>query len=76
MTADLSKSGLFIITDDPLPAGRDLMMLLELDRYSVPLAGKVAWRRTKAEQGRPAGMGVQLQTPPHVYARYVGSQEE
>lgn len=76
MTADLSKSGLFIITDDPLPAGSDLKMLLELDRYSVPLLGKVAWRRAKAEQGRPAGMGVQLQTPPHVYARYVGTLGE
>jgi len=73
MTADLSKSGLFIITEDPLPAGCELKMLLELDRYSVPLVGKVAWRRAKAEQGRPAGMGIQLRTPPHVYARYVGS---
>lgn len=76
MTSDLSKSGLFIITEDPLPAGRDLKMLLELDRYSVPLVGKVAWSRAKAQQGRPAGMGVQLRTPPHVYARYVGSLDD
>lgn len=76
MTSDLSKSGLFIITDEPLPAGSDVKMLLELDRYSVPLGGKVAWRRSKAEQGRPAGMGIQLKTPPNVYARYVGSLED
>ena len=76
MTSDLSKSGLFIITDDPLAAGQDLKLLLELGRYSVPLVGKVAWRRTKAERGRPAGMGVQLKTPPNVYARYVSSLEE
>lgn len=76
MTADLSKSGLFIITDDPLAVGQDLKLLLELERYSVPLAGKVAWRRAKAEQGRPAGMGVQLRTPPNIYARYVGKLEE
>ena len=75
MSSDLSKSGLFIITDDPLPLGSDIKILLELDRYSVPLVGKVAWRRTKAEQGRPAGMGIQLQTPPNVYARYVSARQ-
>jgi hypothetical protein len=76
MTADLSKSGLFVIADDPLPLGTDVKMLLELERYSVPLGGKVAWLRDKAEQGRPAGMGILLKTPPNVYARYVGSLED
>ena len=54
-------------------------MLLELDQYSVPLVGKVAWHRDRAEQGRPAGMGIQLKNPPHLYARYVtqlGEEEQ
>ena len=42
----------------------------------VPLVGKVAWHRDRAEQGRPAGMGIQLKTPPHLYARYVTQLDE
>jgi hypothetical protein len=75
MSADLSRGGLFIITDHPLPVGQDIRILLELERYTVPLRGKVAWSRTRAEQGRPAGMGIQLRNPPNLYARYVSSLE-
>jgi len=73
MTADLSRSGMFVISDRPLPAGSSVKMLLELEQYSVPLVGKVAWHRENAEQGRPAGMGIQLKNPPHLYARYVAT---
>ena len=74
--ADLSRGGLFIITDKPIGAGQSIKMLLELDQYSVPLVGKVAWNRLRSEQGRPAGMGVQLKNPPHLFARYVRSLGE
>jgi hypothetical protein len=76
MTADLSRGGLFIITDRPLPTGKPLKMLLELEQYTVPLQGKVAWVRNRAEQGRPAGMGIQLRNSPHLYARYVRTLNE
>jgi hypothetical protein len=76
MTADLSRGGLFIITDRPIPSGKPLKMLLELEQYTVPLQGKVAWVRNKAEQGRPAGMGIQLRNAPHLYARYVRTLNE
>jgi hypothetical protein len=76
MTADLSRGGLFIVAERPLAAGQSIRMLLELDQYTVPLMGKVAWQRAKAEQGRPAGMGIQLRNPPHLYARFIRSLEE
>jgi len=80
MTSDLSAGGLFIATDKPLPQGGSLKMLLSLDNYTIPLIGKVAWVRSTAEQGRPIGMGVQLQSPPGLYIRYIrtisGEQEE
>ena len=45
-----------------------------------PLQGKVAWVRSTAEPGRPVGMGVQLQSPPNLYIRYIrslrGEQED
>lgn len=76
MTSDLSRGGLFVISDRPLPAGSTIKMLLELEQYSVPLVGKVAWHRDNAEQGRPAGMGIQLKNPPHLYARYVATMDD
>jgi len=71
MTADLSRGGLYVISDNPFPAGTTIKLLLELEQFSVPLVGKVAWQRAKADHGRPAGMGVQLKNPPHLYARFV-----
>ena len=71
MTSDLSAGGLFIVTDRPLPEGRSLKMLLSMDSYTIPLLGKVTWVRSKAEQGRPVGMGVRLLSPPGLYIRYI-----
>jgi hypothetical protein len=73
MTADLSKGGLFIMTSKLIPQGRSIKMLLSLESYTVPLQGKIAWVRSTAEQGRPLGMGIQLQSPPNLYIRYIRS---
>lgn len=73
MTTDLSKGGIFIATDNLLAQGRTIKMLLSLEGYTVPLLGKVAWVRSKAQPGRPVGMGVQLQSPPNLYMRYIRS---
>ena len=70
-TADLSKGGLCVITDAPLPQGTTLKLILELDAYSIPLTGKVAWSRDVDAPGRPKAMGVQLISPPAMYQRYV-----
>jgi hypothetical protein len=73
MTADVSINGVFVITDRPLAEGRSVKLLIELDGYSVPLVGKVAWIRRRAEMGRPAGMGIALKHPPNVFVRFVRS---
>jgi Tfp pilus assembly protein PilZ len=71
MTADLSKGGLFIVTSKLMSKGHTIKMLLSLEGYTVPLQGKVMWVRSTAEPGRPVGMGVQLQSPPNLYIRYI-----
>ena len=73
MTADLSRGGLFIAARKLLSQGSTIKMLLSLEGYTVPLRGKVVWVRSAAEPGRPVGMGVQLQSPPNLYTRYVRS---
>ena len=70
-TDDLSMGGLCIVTKKPLTPGRRLRIALELDSYTIPLTGKVAWARMRADKNRPAGMGVQLDNPPTMYSRYV-----
>jgi uncharacterized protein (TIGR02266 family) len=70
-TADLSAGGLFIITDEPLRADTKIKIRLDLEGFAVPLTGRVAWTRPKAEQGRQAGMGIQLDHAPPMYQRYV-----
>ena len=72
-TGDLSRSGLFVITDRPLPEGRQLRLTLQLEHCSLPLTGTVQWVRVKREKGRPAGMGVLLRSPPALYLSYVES---
>ena len=70
-TADLSSGGMFIITNRPLPKGRQLKIVLEMENATLPLAGVVAWIRTRPEEGRQAGMGVELTQPPALYEYYV-----
>jgi hypothetical protein len=70
-TADLSAGGLFIVTNKPLPAGRRIKLVLELENASLPMVGTIAWVRARPEEGRQAGMGVQLHHPPALYQHYV-----
>lgn len=70
-TADLSAGGLFVVTNGPLPAGRRIKLVLELENASLPMIGTVAWVRPSPEEGRQAGMGVQLHNPPALYLHYV-----
>jgi Tfp pilus assembly protein PilZ len=68
------------VTDELIPEGASLKMLLSIENYTIPLVGKVTWVRNQPQQGRPVGMGVQLQSPPGLYVRYIrslgGEQEE
>ena len=67
----LSHGGLFVVTNRPMAPGSRLKMRIQLDGYSLPLSGRVAWARTKAETGRPAGLGVELAKAPPMYRRYI-----
>jgi uncharacterized protein (TIGR02266 family) len=71
-TADLSAGGLFVVTDEPFRPDTRVKLRLEVEGFEVPLTGRVAWTRPKPEQGRQAGMGIQLDHPPAMYQRYVG----
>jgi uncharacterized protein (TIGR02266 family) len=75
-TADLSSGGLFIITDELLRPETKIKMRLDLEGFVVPLSGRVAWSRPKAQQGRQAGMGVQLDHAPAMFQRYVDQLRE
>lgn len=75
-TADFSHGGVFIVTDHPLPQGRRLKMVLDLESYTIPLTGTVSWVRTRPEPGRPAGMGIRLVRVPPLYTRYVDAMNE
>ena len=70
-TADLSSGGLFIITEEPLRADTRIKMRLDMEGFVVPLSGRVAWTRPKAEQGRQAGVGIELDHAPPMFQRYV-----
>ena len=72
-TADLSYGGLFIVTDNLLVKGLRIKIMLQLDQFSIPLVGTIAWRRQGHSGGKPAGMGIELQGAPAMYVRYVES---
>ena len=76
LTTDLSNGGLFIATKRLKPQGRRLRLKLQVGDYTIALRGSVAWVRTKAEKGRPIGMGIRLTQPPALYVRYVKSVED
>lgn len=70
-TANLSETGLFIATPNPLSEGELLGLSLELEHCKVPLRASVAWHREASGPGRDRGMGMRLFCPPSVYVSYV-----
>ncbi|MDH3785929.1 MAG: PilZ domain-containing protein, partial [Acidobacteriota bacterium] len=71
VTSDLSKNGLFVATDKPLPKATTVKLLVELYEFTIPLVGKVVWSTPHKRGSKPAGMGVQLISPPTMYLRHV-----
>ena len=72
-TGNLSKTGIFIITDRPEQKGTWLNMLLELNADRIGLKGLVRWHNRIPRAGRSPGMGVQLDAPPPSYIDYLRS---
>ncbi len=75
-TANLSAGGVYVATDKPIGKDRPIRMLLEVQEYTIPLVGTVAWVRRQEETGKPRGMGVRLHHPPALYQRYVEDVQE
>lgn len=62
-SGDLSKGGLFVATDDPLPVGTELLLSFVLpDGHRVRAQAVIAWvRAPRYRDGElPAGMGVRF----------------
>lgn len=70
ITVNLSATGLFVATADPLEPGTAALLRIELDSAPVPLDGSVVWRRRTREPGRLLGMGIRLDSPPAPYVRF------
>jgi len=69
VTANLSETGLFIITDRPAPVGAPVRIDLRFPEGPVQLDGRVVWARHRREEGRSVGFGVMLTHKPVEYAR-------
>ncbi len=60
-SVNLSKGGIFLETEEPLPIGSAIALELEVPTIGLlKLAGKVAWLREPNPEGLPQGMGVQF----------------
>jgi hypothetical protein len=63
-TANLSESGLFLVTARDIGRGSLLSMSVGLPGVREKIEGQVAWSRRTGEEGRPPGAGIQLIDPP------------
>jgi hypothetical protein len=70
-TGNLSKSGLFVLTESPIEPGTKIRMALDLTNESISLAGYVRWMRKRHRVGGAPGMGIQLEAPPRPYLDFV-----
>ena len=70
-TANLSETGLFVITKDPLEINSRLRLQLDVRDTKFMLTGDVRWNNPNSITGRSPGMGVRLHLPPKPYAEYV-----
>src|SRR5262249_32163060 len=72
-TENLSETGLFIATRDPLPSGSRLDIDLKLPGLTAHLEAVVVWTCAQNGEGRKPGMGVGLIEPPPAYRALVRS---
>ncbi len=70
-TGNLSETGLFVITNSPEKQGSWLKLILELNGHDVDMRGLVRWINGQPGAGRSPGMGIQVESPPPFYRRYV-----
>ncbi len=66
-TANLSETGIFLVTARGLVEGALLSLALRFPGRPERLEGQVMWSRPEGEEGRPPGVGVELVDPPLSY---------
>ena len=73
MSRNVSATGLFVATEIPLEPATTVRIRLALGALSLPLRGRVTWKRSAPDPGRrlEAGMGIQLISPPSIYKGYI-----
>lgn len=67
LTANVSESGLFVITDSPNPVGRHVQIDLRFPDQPVLLSGEVVWVSPRKVAGRNVGFGARLIQKPFEY---------
>jgi hypothetical protein len=67
VTANLSETGLFIITDQPRPIGTEVAIDLRFAHQPIILGGEVVWVSAERHEGRSVGFGVKLVRRPGEY---------
>jgi hypothetical protein len=70
---NVSTTGMFVATELPPEPGTMIKIRLKLGALSLPLRGRVAWKREAPDPGRrlEAGMGIHLLSPPSIYKGYI-----
>ncbi len=70
---NVSTTGMFVATEVPPEPGTTIRIRLKLGALSLPLRGRVAWKREAPDPGRQlkAGMGIHLLSPPSIYKGYI-----
>ena len=76
VTANLSETGMFIVTDRPAPVGAPVRIDLRFPECQLALDGLVIWAREKRDEGRSLGFGVRLTNRPPEYLHRVRSLRE
>jgi hypothetical protein len=73
VTANLSESGLFIVTSQPRPIGAGVEIDLRFAQIPVFLGGEVVWISPERRDGRSVGFGVRLVRRPVEYLEHFRS---
>ncbi len=70
---NVSATGMFVATETPPEPGSTIRLRLVMGALSLPLRGRVTWKRAAPDPARSleAGMGIHLLSPPSIYKSYV-----
>jgi len=71
ITANVSETGMFIITDQPAPVGSTVLIDVRFADGPLVLGGEVVWARKEQEPGRSLGFGVRLTERPREYVKHL-----